>query len=332
MRALTLQFVAPRELALVETELPDPRSGELLVRTLYSGISSGTELLVYRGEVDPDLQLDDTIGALDGTFAYPFRYGYSCVGVVEHSDGRVEPGTTVFVLHPHQSRLICATGDAVECAGIDPRTATMFPLVETAFQIALDAGGVLDEDVFVMGLGSVGILTALLLQRAGARVVCVDPRSWRRSLAGELGVEAVAPGDTRERVTQESGGDGIPLIVEVSGNPTALASALPLLAAEGTVLVGSWYGTTAVSLPLGADFHRRRLTIRSSQVSTIPSNLSARWPIERRRSRVAQLLRELPLERLATHEFPFRRADDAFAALDRGDVGLMHAALVYDEP
>jgi 2-desacetyl-2-hydroxyethyl bacteriochlorophyllide A dehydrogenase len=329
MRALTLQFVAPRELALVEIDLPEPRSGELLVRTLYSGISSGTELLAYRGEIDPQLPLDEAIASLGGKFSYPFHYGYSCVGVVERSDGLVAPGTMVFALHPHQERFLCSVDEAVVLSGIDPRIATLFPLVETALQITLDAGEVLDEEVVVIGLGSVGMLTALLLQRAGARVVGVEPSPWRQGLAGQLDIDAVTPSDADDRVAEVAGEDGVPLVIEVSGNPGALVSALPLLAHEGTVLVASWYGSKPVTLRLGAEFHRRRLTIRSTQVSTIPSRLSGRWTLKRRRNHVLRLLGELPLKRLATHEFPFSRAADAFAALDRGDEDLMHASLIY---
>lgn len=332
MRAQTLQFVAPRKLALVGIDLAEPRAGELLVRTMYSGISSGTELLAYRGEIDPDLPLDQTIRSLGGTFSYPFRYGYSCVGVVEHSEGSVMPGTLVFGLHPHQDRFVCASDDAVALPAVDPRLATLFPLVETAFQITLDSGNVLGERVVVVGLGTVGVLTALLLQSAGAQVMGVDPSPWRRRLVGELDIAAVGPDDAGDRVAEATGAEGVPLAVEVSGNPSALGSALPLLAHEGTVLVASWYGTKPVTLQLGAEFHRRRLTIRSTQVSTIPSRLSGRWSLERRRNHVVRLLGELPLKRLATHEFPFARAADAFAALDRGDENLMHAALSYYEP
>jgi 2-desacetyl-2-hydroxyethyl bacteriochlorophyllide A dehydrogenase len=324
MRALTLQFVQPRTLALVEIDLPEPRPGELLVRTLYSGISSGTELLAYRGEIDSGLPVDESITSLGGTFSYPFRYGYSCVGIVERSASPIKPDTMVFALHPHQDRFLCPAEDALVLPDVDPRIATLFPLVETAFQITLDADEVLDETVIVVGLGAVGMLTALLMQRAGARVVGIEPSSRRRGLAAQLDIDAVAPGDARV-----AGEAGVPLVVEVSGNPKALASALRLLAHEGTALVASWYGTKPVTLHLGAEFHRRRLTIRSTQVSTIPSRLSGRWTLKRRREHVMRLLGEVPLKRFATHEFPFSRAADAFAALDRGDEDLMHAALTY---
>jgi threonine dehydrogenase-like Zn-dependent dehydrogenase len=119
-------------------------------------------------------------------------------------------------------------------------------------------------------------------------------------------------------------------VVEVSGAPDALASGLGLLAHEGTALVASWYGTREVVLPLGGAFHRRRLTIRSSQVSTIPARLGDRWSVGRRRETAARLLRELPLELLATHEFPVAAVSDAFDALDGRREGLVHAALCYE--
>jgi threonine dehydrogenase-like Zn-dependent dehydrogenase len=128
-------------------------------------------------------------------------------------------------------------------------------------------------------------------------------------------------------VAERTGGSGVSLVVEASGNPGALVAALDLLAREGTALVLSWYGTKPVALPLGARFHRERLTIRSSQVSTIPSALAGRWDRARRRAAAAALLGELPLAALATHAFPSEDAAAAYAAVDHGDGGLIHAAL-----
>jgi threonine dehydrogenase-like Zn-dependent dehydrogenase len=130
-------------------------------------------------------------------------------------------------------------------------------------------------------------------------------------------------------VAAETGGRGADLVVEASGNPQALAAALSLLAHEGTALVCSWYGTKPVTLPLGAAFHRRRLALRSTQVSTLPAVLTARWDRRRRAELAWWLCRELPLSALATHAFPFERAAEAYACADRKDDGLIHAALRY---
>jgi 2-desacetyl-2-hydroxyethyl bacteriochlorophyllide A dehydrogenase len=320
--ARSLWFVAPGQVELRPEELSPLGDGQVLVRTTFSGISSGTELLAYRGELDPELALDETIGALGGTFRYPFRYGYSCVGVVDETRSAVAEGTKVFAFHPHQDRFV-TDATAVFALGADAgRSATLFPLVETALQITLDAGPLLGETVVVFGLGVVGALTSLMLQRTGARVLAVEPRPWRREAIAALGVETMAP--------DQLPAARVPLVVEASGNPEVLAAALPLLAHEGTVLVASWYGTKPVTLPLGQEFHRRRLTIRSTQVSTIPARLADRWDGDRRRHAVVGLLDELPLASLATHTFSFEDAPEAYAALDAGQRGLIHAAMGYE--
>jgi 2-desacetyl-2-hydroxyethyl bacteriochlorophyllide A dehydrogenase len=327
-RATAVSFAAPRRIVLVPVDVPAPGEGDVLVRTLWSGISGGTEMLAYRGEVAPDLPLDEVIGALGGTFAFPFRYGYSCVGRVEGSGGRLEEGRLVFAFHPHQDRFVAREEDLVTLDGVDPRVGTLFPLVETALQVALDAGPVLEELVVVTGLGAVGLLTALLLRRAGARVVAIEPNGERRAVATSLGVDAVAP-DAVAGVLAEAAPGGVPLLVEASGRPEVLADGLAWLAHEGEALVVSWYGTKDVRLPLGGDFHRRRLHVRSTQVSSLPAALSGRWSRGRRRGAARALLAELPLGPLATHAFPLADAAAAFAAVDRGAPGLVHAALCY---
>jgi 2-desacetyl-2-hydroxyethyl bacteriochlorophyllide A dehydrogenase len=326
MRARRLVFVAPGRVEPASVDVPEPGPGELLVRTAWSGISSGTELLCYRGLLDPDLPLDETIGSLGGTFRFPFSYGYSCVGRVESPGGAVAPGTLVFAFHPHQDRLVVGEADVVVLdPGTDARSATLFPLVETGLQLSLDAGQVAHETVLVLGLGPVGLITALLLQRAGASVLGADPVAERRELARSLGIPAAAP----EEVPAHLPSGGVPLVVELSGSPTALAGALDWLAHEGTALVGSWYGRQEVTLPLGAAFHRRRLGIRSSQVSTVPAHLTHRWDVRRRRRVATRLLDELPLSALATTEFDFDDAAKAYEALDRRAPDVVHVALRY---
>jgi 2-desacetyl-2-hydroxyethyl bacteriochlorophyllide A dehydrogenase len=330
VEARTLRFVAPRRVEIQPVEVSPPVAGEVLVRTRWSGISSGTELLAYRGELDERLQLDETLPSLEGTFRYPFAYGYSCVGEVERSDpeGPAE-GATVFAFHPHQDRFTVAVGDVVAVEGLDGAVATLFPLVETALQVSLDAGPRIEEPVVVLGLGPVGVLTAALLQRSGADVLAADPRSDRREVAGRFGVRALDAFEIAGEVVEWTSGAGVPLVIEASGSPAALSSALELLAHEGEVLVCSWFGSKDVRLPLGGAFHRRRLAIRSTQVSTIPSRLAERWNVARRRRAAMRLMAELPVKLLASHELPFERAADAYAALDRGDEGLIHVALRY---
>ncbi len=332
MLARAVRFAAPRRVEVVWVDVPEPASAaEVVVRTVFSGISGGTEMLAYRGELDPSTRLDETIGGLSETFSYPFTYGYSCVGWVEHGTSSVPTGSLVFAFHPHQDRFAVAEADVVLLEPeSDPLLATLFPQVETALQLTLDAGPVYGETVVLTGLGAVGLLTALLLRRAGGEVLASEPVEWRRELAEALGLTAVPPERLQERVADETGGRGTPLLVELSGAPAALEAGLALLAHEGTALVGSWYGTKRVDLPLGAEFHRRRLTIRSSQVSTIPAVLRGRWDVRRRRSAARELLAQLPLNALATRVFAVEEAASAYEAIDRAEAGLLHAALRYE--
>ena len=329
MRTLGVVFTAPGRVEVAEVEVPASEPGDVQVRTLFSGISSGTEMLAFRGEIDGSVALDESIGSLEGAFHYPFRYGYSCVGVVEESRADIPEGKLVFAFHPHQARFATRSADVVPLERADPRHATLFPHVETALQVSLDAGAVAHELVAVLGMGAIGTLIAALLTRAGADVVCVEPKPWRRRAAEAFGLVCIEPDDAGEKVREMSRGRGASLVVEASGNPDILAGALELLAHEGTALVVSWYGNKPVSLPLGGPFHRRRLALKSTQVSTIPAALSGRWSVARRRAVAARLLEDLPLEALATHVFPLDEAPAAFAAVDRGEEGLIHAALSY---
>jgi threonine dehydrogenase-like Zn-dependent dehydrogenase len=314
--ARALFHTAPRRVEIRELPTPRPAAGEVLVRTIYSGISSGTEGLIYRGEVAAELALDDTIDALGGSFAYPFPYGYACVGEV------AESGQTVFAFHPHQDVFAAPAAELIPLPAVDPALATLLPLVETALQVTLDAGTGYRDRVVVLGAGVVGLLTGLLLQKAGWRPVVAEPQEWRRALGSSLGLSTASPDELAE--------ENVPLVIDISGNRNAPAAALDMLAHEGTLLIASWFGDKPVMLPLGGAFHRRRLVIRSTQVSTVPAGLSGTWTRSRRRREAVELLSELPLAQLCTHVFAFDHAADAFRAVDQGLPGLMHAVLDYN--
>jgi 2-desacetyl-2-hydroxyethyl bacteriochlorophyllide A dehydrogenase len=328
LEARAVRFVAPYRVEVAEVRVPEPGPGDVLVQAEFSGISGGTEMLAYRGEVGADVARDETLSALGGTFDYPFTYGYSAVGMVEASRSEVAEGERVFAFHPHQSRFVVSADDLVPVGECEARAATLFPLVETALQITLDAGPRYREVAAVLGLGPVGLLTAILLGRSGAVVLASDPKPWRRETAHACGIEAVDSAQLEETLRAATRGRGADLLVEATGNPDVLGESLRLLASEGVAMVASWYGSKPVTLPLGGDFHRRRLEIRSSQVSTVGSR-AARWDRRRRLATVQALLEELPLSAVGSHTFPFERASEAYAALDRGDDGIIHIALAY---
>src|ERR1700759_4036750 len=187
--ARALFHTAPRCVEIREVPAPRPAAGEVLVRTVCSGISGGTERLVYRGEIPAELALDDTIDALGGTFSYPFAYGYACVGEA------AEAGQTVFAFHPHQDIFTAQAGELIPLPAVDPASATLFPLVETALQVTLDAGAGYRDRVIVLGAGVLGLLTALLLQRSGWQTAIAKPQEWRRAFAGCLGAATAAPAE-----------------------------------------------------------------------------------------------------------------------------------------
>jgi 2-desacetyl-2-hydroxyethyl bacteriochlorophyllide A dehydrogenase len=327
-QARAVRFVAPYRIEVADVPVSEPGPGDVLVRAEFSGISGGTEMLAYRGDLDSSVPRDETLRALTGSFEYPFSYGYSAVGTVEASRSDVGEGERIFAFHPHQNRFVVSATDVVRVGDCDPRTATLFPLVETALQISLDAGIRYSEVAVVLGFGPVGILTAILLTRSGASVLGSDPRPWRREAARACGVDAVGPEELRDVVRDATGDRGADLIVEATGDPDVLGESLGLLAPEGVAVVASWYGVKPVTLPLGADFHRRRLEIRSSQVSTIGGR-ATRWDRRRRLETTRALLPQLPLSLLSSHTFPFERAGEAYEALDRADDGIVHVALSY---
>jgi 2-desacetyl-2-hydroxyethyl bacteriochlorophyllide A dehydrogenase len=204
--------------------------------------------------------------------------------------------------------------------------------LETAATVVLDAHPRLEEAVLVAGQGVVGLLVTMLLKRAGARpVIAVDLHQRRRDAAIRAGADhALAPSDELvARVLELTGGRGVDVAVEASGSPAALQSCIETAAFGGTVVVASWYGSREVTLALGGAFHRRRLRLVSSQVSTLDPTLSPRWSRERRTDLVRTMLTELPLEDLITHRFAFSAAASAYELLETKPEECLQVVLDY---
>ncbi len=322
-------FEGPRRVAVRPFDVGEAGPGESLVRTHLSGISSGTELLAYLGKLDPTLPLDDTLPTgRNATFRYPFSYGYSAVGDVAASQHGSPPGTTVFAFREHADAFVAREADLLPIEGLGEIEATLFPLVETALQISLEVDLEPGESIVVVGLGVLGLLLSMLLVQRGLDVRAIEPRRDRRRTAEALGIRALTPAEAPRAIELWTNGRGVSRAVEASGSPAALATTLPMMAHEGHVIVASWYGMQPVSLTLGGEFHRRRLTLRSSQVSTIPATLQDRWTIERRRKEAMTLCHALPLDRIPTRIMPVDRAAEAFEILaSRAEGGPMHIVL-----
>lgn len=329
--AAAVWFPRARSVELRTEQLAATGPDEVRVHAVLSAISHGTELLVYRGEVDPDLPLD--LPTLAGGYGFPLKYGYASVGHIV-ALGRDVPGLRegdlVFALHPHQDEYVIA-GSLVRRLpdGSTPEQGVFLANLETAINVVLDAKPRLGEVVAVFGQGVVGLLVTQLLRRSGARVVAVEPSAVRRSFAARCGAEAaVAPGD-EQVITTLSGGRGADIAIDASGSPAALQQAIDRVAPEGTVVVCSWYGDKPVTLDLGGRFHRGRVRVISSQVGRVDPSLAPRWDRERRLGLAMDLLSELDLAELITHRFAFARAAEAYALLDTDASESVQVVLDY---
>lgn len=326
-------FPRAREVELRSERAADLAPHQVRVRAIVSGLSSGTEMLVYRGQVPSDLELD--LPTLDGSYAFPIKFGYASVGRVlaRGTDvDEVSVGDTVFVHHPHQDEYAVSASAAVPLpVDLDPDRGVFFANTETAVNILLDAHPRAGEVVAVYGQGVVGLLVTQLLHRAGARAVAIEPIALRRELALRCGAEqAIAPADADAALREITGGRGVDIAIEVSGSAAALQQAIDAAAFQGTIVVASWYGTKPVSLQLGGRFHRARLRITSSQVGHVDPSLAPRWDAARRRRVTRDLLGELVLAPLVTHRIPFSRAGDAYRLIDERPDETVQVLLAYD--
>ena len=323
---LSVWFEGPRRVAVRRGSAPEPGAGEARVRTSVSAISAGTELAAWRGDVDPALPRDETLGAhRGGSFRFPFPYGYASVGRLE-ALGPGTPadapavGSRVFAFVPHQSVFCAPVDDLLPVpADVPDERAALFPYLETAVNLLLDGAPRIGERVVVVGQGALGLaLTALLSRYPLGGLIAVEPKSERRRRSLEFGAQAaVTPEEALERVRRAFPG-GAELVFEVSGNRSALDAAIRAATRDGRVIAGSWLAGGATPLELGGWFHRGRIRIVSSQVSHLPP-LEPSWTVERRRRTAWDLLGNVPLETLVTLRVPLPDAGKAYTRLDAGE-------------
>ena len=334
--AQAVWFSRPRTVEIRPAEVGGPRPGQVLVEAELSAISAGTELLVYRGLVPPGLEPD--LPTVDGSFAFPLKFGYACVGrVLAVGPGVVgrSVGQRVFALHPHQSLFTAPADLTVPLPdGMPTEVGVFFANLETAFNVLLDAHPRLGETVAIFGQGVVGLLITGLARLAGAgRIIAIDPLPPRRAAAVRLGADlALSPEEAEPPRLRELGaGRGLDLAIEASGTASALQTALDAVAFQGTVVACAWYGSKPLALELGDRFHRQRLRLISSQVSNLDPGLSPRWDRPRRTRAVLDLLLRLDLADLITHRLPLARAADAYRLLDERPAEALQVTLTYDE-
>ena len=307
---------------------------DVRVRSLVSGVSAGSELLVYRGGAPRELQPD--LPTVRGDFRFPIKFAYASVGRVIEVGSRVTQLAVedlVFVHHPHQTEYVVPADFPIRLPEGLPTDVGVFAAnLETAVTVVLDAHPRLGEAVLVAGQGVVGLLITMLLRRVGATpIVTADLHERRRAASAAAGADRALGVDVDlvDAVLKLTNQRGVDVAVEVSGSPAALQACIDAAAFAGTVVVASWYGTRDVSLALGGRFHRRRLRVVSSQVSTIDPTLAPRWDRARRTALVSALLKELPLNELITHRFPLDQAAAAYELLDGNPGECLQVVLDY---
>jgi NADPH:quinone reductase-like Zn-dependent oxidoreductase len=302
--------------------LPQPGHDEVTVRTLRSGVSRGTETLVFRGGVPPGQYSAMRAPYQEGEFPGPVKYGYLNVGVVEQGPPELR-GRTVFCLYPHQTAYVVPAGAVtVVPEGIPPSRAVLAGTVETAVNALWDARPLLGDRVTVVGAGMVGCCVARLLSRfPAADVALVDIDDGRAEVAAALGVDFALPADAA---------DGRDLVVHASATSAGLQRSLELLAPAGTVIDLSWYGDRDVRLSLGGAFHTRRLGIRASQVSTLSPAHGGRRTTADRLALALDLLRDPAFDALLTGQSSFNELPDVMARLVEGSLSALCHTITYD--
>lgn len=307
-------WVMARQQAEIRNVSIAPAAGSVTITTLFSGISRGTERLVFEGRVPPSEF--DTMRApfQEGGFDYPLKYGYAAVGVIE--DGP-RAGERVFALYPHQTRFALPKEAAIRVPDDVPaERAVLAANMETALNITWDAQVAPGDRVVVIGAGVVGALSAFLCARVPGTEVCltdIDPS--KKELARALGCDFALP---------EAAPSGADLVIHASASSAGLATALRLAGTEGVIVEASWYGTDDVTVPLGAAFHHRRLRIISSQVGRIPSRQTARWSYSRRLAKALDLLADPVLDHLISGTSTFEDIPSDYAGILSNPGTLCH--------
>ena len=345
MTTLALALTGPRRVALLEQ--PEQRLGpsEVRLRTLLSGVSSGTELAAYRGSSpflhkhwDPQRRLFET--QPQDPRPYPLlSWGYEEVGEIIEAGPRASLpiGTRIYGTWGHRSQHVAPAdwaADRILPGDVDPALGIFSHIGATALNAVLDAAPRLGETVAVFGLGVVGQLIAQLLRLAGARVIGIEPLAARASLARSLGTDLLIDPTTdpaAERIRRVTDGRGADVCVEASGVPSALHEAVRACAPSARVVAVGFYQGGAEALRLGEEFHHNRVSIVSSQIGSVAPELATRWD----RRRLVHTFMQLAIEgqlrctELITHRVPIAEAPSLFRLLDEQPAVVLQAVLDF---
>ncbi len=313
--------MGPRQAEIRSEDVPEPEENQITVRGLVSLVSAGTEMLIYKGEANPDEDLG--LETARGSFRFPVKYAYQTVGevVARGEKALYQVGDVVFCRHPHQD-YFTMTGEGWLVApvprGLVPDRAVFMNLLGVALNAQLDVPTRFGDCVAVFGQGLVGSFCAQLARRTAGRLAVVDPLPGRREEALKWGADsAFDPAEAKQGIMDMTDGRGADICIEATGVPRALQTAIEATGQEGTIVVISFFGQRVVPLVLSPQFHYRRLKVISSQVSSIGSGLQPRWSFLRRDAAGFDILQHDWLVTPITHRLPFDRAPEAYAILDQ---------------
>jgi NADPH:quinone reductase-like Zn-dependent oxidoreductase len=323
--ASALWYESPGVAALRAAPLPDLEPGCARVRTLFSGISRGTERLVLNGQVPRDEWMRMRAPMQGGDFPFPVKYGYCAVGLVEAGPPDLL-GRMVFSLHPHQDRFTAPLGMLTPVPDdVPPRRATLAANMETALNALWDSAAGPADRIVVIGGGAVGLLTGFLAARLpGAQVTLCDINPARAEITRHLGMTFAQPDGLSSHVAD--------VVFHTSASESGLHTAIGCAGMEATIVEMSWYGAKVVSIPLGGAFHSQRLRIIASQVGMVAPSRRPRWPHHRRLGAALDLLRDPRLDALVTQTIDFDDAPQKLPnVLAEGSLGLA-PVIRYPQP
>jgi threonine dehydrogenase-like Zn-dependent dehydrogenase len=350
--AYLVELTEPRVVGVRDYPTPEPGPGEVRVRTMYSGISAGTELTIYRGtnpyldkQWDPHTALflpGSRFMSGSSTFSYPVdAWGYSEVGEVDATGDDVsEPkvGDVVWGIWGHRSHAVLPATKLIGHtmpAGLDPVVGTFDRVGAVALNAVLASGVCTGESVAVFGLGVIGLLTTQLLISQSAEVLAVDTVPYRLELAAKFGATPFSSdqGDLALAVREHTGGRGADRVIELTGAYPALHQAIRLAGVGGTVIAAGFYQGPATALALGEEFHHNQVTLISSQIANVPPALRNRWSRDRLHETVMRLCagKRLDPMPLLSRVIPAREAAQAYQLLDSPPADLMQVILSFHE-
>lgn len=331
-KCTTVEFTGPKNLTVMDVEIPIPGPGQVLIKTVCSLISTGTELKIYRGDFDNSEKLDLTISEMDSSLAYPMRYGYSLTGTVAAvgSDSLNHwLGKRVFSFSPHSSAIVINEESILDIPDdVSFEDAAFFPSVETALSLVMDARPLVGEKIAVIGQGLIGqLIGAVLMNSFGGDVTLVDTNQNRLVTAKKWINDSITWNPSLGPRSQLEGFD---VAIDVSGHYSGLQTAIDSTGRGGRVILGSWYGESVCPLHLGLRFHRSGIKLQSSQVSHISPELRERWTKSRRFDAAWRLTQKLKPSRMLQRQHYVEMNQNLLkAAYDRLDRGVDVTALIY---